>query len=75
MQYKFTQERENYEAYASGGVLYAAPGHPAFPIRLANEIFRRCMAYRKAAGASGRCSGGGGTGASGAGSTGSVIGS
>lgn len=55
MQYKFTPERENYELYASGGVLYAVPGHPAFPVRLASEIFRRCMAHRQAQGMSGRC--------------------
>lgn len=55
MEYKFTSERENYEVYASGSVLVAAPGHPAFPVRLANEIFRRCLAYRQTWGANGRC--------------------
>lgn len=47
MEYKFTQDIENYEMYASGGILYASPGHPTFPIRLTNEIFRRCLAYRR----------------------------
>lgn len=55
MPYKYAHERENYEMYASGSVLVSAPGHPAFPIRLANEIFRRCMAFREARGATGRC--------------------
>lgn len=55
MEYKFTPERENYEMYASGGILYASPGHTAFPVRLASEIFRRCAAYRASWGAAGRC--------------------
>ena len=36
--------------YASGGVFYSLPGHPAFPIRLASEIFQRCKAIRQAEG-------------------------
>jgi len=44
VEYKFTPEKENYEMYASGGVFYAQPKHPAFPVRLSNEIFRRCVA-------------------------------
>ena len=55
MEYKFTQDRENYEMYASGGVIYSAPGHTAFPVRLATEIFRRCMAVRAAQGDSHPC--------------------
>ena len=55
MQYKFTQDRENYEMYASGGVIYSALGPPALPVRLANEIFRRCMAVRAAQGDSTPC--------------------
>ncbi|MFO7323200.1 MAG: hypothetical protein DIU68_015840 [Chloroflexota bacterium] len=55
MQYKFTRDRENYEMYASGGVIYAAPGHTAFPVRLANEVFRRCLAFRAAQGMTGPC--------------------
>lgn len=53
MKYKYAQERENYALYASGGVLVSAPGHPAFPVRLATEIFRRCMALRQTP--AGRC--------------------
>jgi tRNA G10 N-methylase Trm11 len=54
MEYKYTPERENYEMYAAGGVFYSAPGHTAFPVRLASEIIRRCMAIRAGWGASGR---------------------
>jgi hypothetical protein len=46
MQYKFTQDRPDYSDLASGRVLYSLPGHPAFPVRLASEIFQRCMAIR-----------------------------
>lgn len=46
MQYKFAEERSNYADLASGHVFYSLPGHPAFPIRLASEIFQRCMAFR-----------------------------
>lgn len=52
MPYKFALERENYEIFAGGGVLYSAPGHAAFPVRLSNEIFSRCMSLW---GQSGRC--------------------
>lgn len=45
MVYHFTADGENYEAFASGGVLYGLPGHPPFPVRLASEIFQRCRAY------------------------------
>ena len=46
MQYKFAEERSNYADLASGHVFYSLPGHPAFPIHLASEIFQRCMAFR-----------------------------
>lgn len=55
MEYKHTAERENYAVYAAGAVFYAAPGHTAFPLRLANEVFRRCQALRAASGAAGPC--------------------
>ncbi len=50
MEYKFTPGHENYAPYASGGVFHSAPGRPAFPVRLANEVFRRCLHWRAAAG-------------------------
>ncbi len=31
----------NYADFASGHVLYSAPGHPAFPVRLSLELFER----------------------------------
>ena len=52
MEYKFTPGHENYAPYASGGVFHSAPGHPAFPVRLAVEIFRRCLAWRSGDGVS-----------------------
>jgi tRNA G10 N-methylase Trm11 len=55
MPYKFARDRENYELYAGGGVLYSAPGHAAFPVRLAHEIFGRCMAYWEAGQPARRC--------------------
>ena len=55
MQYRFVKERQDYSDYSSGRVFYGLPGHPAFPVRLASEIFQRCMAIRKANGATGPC--------------------
>jgi hypothetical protein len=42
MNYRFAAQRENYEDLASGRVLYGRPGFPAFPVRLASELFQRC---------------------------------
>lgn len=47
MQYKYETEPRDYSDLASGRVFYSIPGHPAFPIRLASEIFQRCLAYRE----------------------------
>jgi len=47
MQYKFVKEQLDYSDLASGRVFYSLPGHPVFPIRLASEIFQRCISYRK----------------------------
>lgn len=52
MEYQYTPAGENYEMYAAGGVFYSAPGLTAFPVRLAVEIFRRCLALRAAWGTS-----------------------
>jgi 23S rRNA (guanine2535-N1)-methyltransferase len=51
MPYRFVTEREDYSDYASGKVFYNLPGHPAFPIRLASEIFQRCLELRRVPGA------------------------
>ena len=47
MQYKYVTESPDYSDLASGRVFYSLPGHPAFPVRLASEIFQRCLASRK----------------------------
>jgi len=47
MQYKYERELQDYSDLASGRVFYSLPGHPAFPIRLASEIFQRCLAHRE----------------------------
>lgn len=39
--------RENYEAYASGRVIYHKSGLSTFPVRLASELFIRCRAFCK----------------------------
>lgn len=44
MVYKFAPD-ENYEDLAGGRVLYHRGGMPSFPVRLGNEIFRRCLSY------------------------------
>ena len=51
MQYKFAKEQPDYSDLASGRVFYSLPGHPAFPVRLASEVFQRCLAHREDAGA------------------------
>ena len=46
MQYKYAQQID-YSDFSSGRVFYGLPGNPAFPVRLASEIFQRCLAHRK----------------------------
>jgi 16S rRNA G966 N2-methylase RsmD len=46
MEYKFATETSNYADLASGHVFYSLPGHPAFPIRLASEVYQRCLEWR-----------------------------
>ena len=55
MRYLFASERRDYSDYASGHVFMGRPGHPAFPLRLASELFQRCLAVRRAEGLSGPC--------------------
>ena len=43
MGYRFALSRENHEDLSAGGVLFSAPGFPAFPVRLASEMFQRAM--------------------------------
>jgi 23S rRNA G2445 N2-methylase RlmL len=51
--YLFATEKENYEDYSSGRVLYGAPSAPNFPVRLASELFQRCANYLKEQGSNG----------------------
>lgn len=46
MHYLFVPEARDYTHFASGRVFHSLPGHPAFPVRLASEIFQRCMSIR-----------------------------
>ncbi len=55
MPYLFATERHNDADYAGGRVLYSRPGHPAFPVRLASEMFQRCLALRAADGLTAPC--------------------
>ncbi|HUE98495.1 MAG TPA: hypothetical protein VMN99_04525 [Anaerolineales bacterium] len=47
MQYKHAREQMDYSDLSSGRVFYSLPGYPAFPVRLASEIFQRCVAHRQ----------------------------
>ncbi|MBA2678764.1 MAG: hypothetical protein H0U76_10280, partial [Ktedonobacteraceae bacterium] len=44
MTYRFAQERQDYTDFATGRVFHSIPGRTAFPVRLAGEIFQRCVA-------------------------------
>lgn len=48
MQYKYAKEQLDYSDFSSGRVFYSLPGYPAFPVRLASEVFQRCVAHRTA---------------------------
>lgn len=45
MPYQFATDDQDYSDYASGRVIYALPGAPAFPVRLASEIFQRALRH------------------------------
>lgn len=45
----------NFEDFASGRVIYSHPGQPAFPVRLASEIFQRALVLWRESGGTGRC--------------------
>ncbi|MET8002752.1 rRNA methyltransferase [Nonomuraea glycinis] len=46
MTYRHATVRTGHQDLASGAVLHSAPGFPAFPVRLASEIFQRALALR-----------------------------
>jgi len=54
MKYQFA-DRQNYADFASGAVFLSSPGYPAFPVRLASEIFQRGLAIGRKAGLSVPC--------------------
>ncbi len=41
--YQFATNKENYEDYSSGRVLYSATGATNFPVRLSSEVFQRSI--------------------------------
>lgn len=47
MTFRFATQRENYGDYASGQVFHNLPGHPALTVRLASEVFQRCLQLRR----------------------------
>lgn len=53
MPYQYATTRHDYSDYAGGKVFYGLSGQPAFPIRLASEMFQRCLAVHRAAGRAG----------------------
>ena len=55
MPYRFVRARVDYADLAAGQALYNLPGRPAFPVRLASEIFQRCMVLRSGAGVDAPC--------------------
>jgi hypothetical protein len=44
MPYRYATEKRDYSDYARGRVLFGQHGHPAYPVRLASEIWQRCVA-------------------------------
>lgn len=55
MPYHYVRERVDYSDFASGSVFVTAPGQTGFPVRLASELFQRCLARRKSTGLDNRC--------------------
>jgi tRNA G10 N-methylase Trm11 len=55
MPYRYVLDRQDYTDYSGGRVFSTRPGFPAFPVRLASEVFQRCLALREKAGRSGAC--------------------
>jgi len=53
MPYRFAAEQTDYSDYSSGRVFYGLPGCPAFPVRLASDVFQRCVDILRADGSPG----------------------
>lgn len=45
MAYRMVTERANHVRFAGGFVLHSAPGFPAYPVRLAQELFLRGLSH------------------------------
>lgn len=45
MPYRFVTEDQDYSDFSAGRVLMGNPGLPAFPVRLASEMFQRALAH------------------------------
>ena len=45
MVYRFVIADQDYGDYAGGRVFYSQAGQPAFPVRLASEIWQRCLTH------------------------------
>lgn len=43
MGYRIVTSRDDYRDLSSGSVLYSVPGYPAYPVRLASELFQRAV--------------------------------
>lgn len=52
MPYRFATQDLDYTHYSSGRVLVNLPGQPAFPVRLASEVFQRLLELRQTTGLS-----------------------
>ncbi len=55
MKYQHARQHANLSDFSSGRVFHSLPGYPAFPVRLASEIFQRCLAIRRSQGRTGPC--------------------
>ena len=42
MPYRFEKDRPDYSLFAPGGAFSGQPGQPAFPVRLAGEVYQHC---------------------------------
>lgn len=45
MPYRFVTDDQDYSDFSAGRVLMGLPGLPAFPVRLASEMFQRALAH------------------------------
>ncbi|MDF1514003.1 MAG: hypothetical protein P1S60_09355, partial [Anaerolineae bacterium] len=50
MPYQYAFKNIDYSDYSSGRVLIGAPGYPAFPVRLATDIYQVCREHHIKAG-------------------------